>query len=109
MYEGGVPENIISEKSGHRSLRAYEKTLITQEKDAGATLKATVDHSAEHTTEDIKPCLQPGLPEHSMEDVKPSLQPGLPEHSMEDVKPCVQPGLPTFSGLQNCTFNFYTA
>ena len=94
MYEGGVPENIISEKSGHRSikgLRAHEKTSITQEKAAGATLNATVDPSAKQTTE----------------DTKPRNQPGLSKHSVEDVKPHVQPGLPTFTGLQNCTFNFY--
>ena len=41
MYEGGVPENIISEKSGHRSikgLRAYKRTSILQEKAAGASI-----------------------------------------------------------------------
>ena len=43
MYEGGVPENIISEKSGHRSIKglhAYERTSILQEKAAGASINA---------------------------------------------------------------------
>ena len=41
MYEGGVPENLISEKSGHKSikaLRSYESTSIQQEKGAGSMI-----------------------------------------------------------------------
>jgi len=41
MYECGLPEKIISEKSGHRSLkglRAYAHTAVLQEKAAGNTI-----------------------------------------------------------------------
>ena len=90
MYEGGVSENIISEKSGHRSikgLRSYEKTSVSQEKGAGATISP--GYAAEQKTEDVKPSTLPSTSQPVKDDSKPST-------------------LPTFSGLQNCTFNFYT-
>ena len=43
MYENGVPEKIIGEKSGHRSvkgLRAYEHTSVSQERAAGTSISA---------------------------------------------------------------------
>ena len=49
MYENGVPEKIISEKSGHRSLKAlrtYEHTSETQEKSAGESLRSKKVFSA---------------------------------------------------------------
>ena len=42
MYNRGVPENLIGEKSGHRSikaLRAYEKTSEDQQKIAGQSIQ----------------------------------------------------------------------
>ena len=42
MYNTGVPENLIAEKSGHRSLKAlcvYEKTSEDQEKLAGQSIE----------------------------------------------------------------------
>ena len=89
MYKAGVAENIFSEKSGHRGikgLRAYEKTSITQEKIAGAVINATVDLP---TTLEVK-----ARPSRDLED-------------NTDMKPSFK--LPTFSGLQNCTLNFYSA
>ena len=43
MYEGGVSENLISEKFGYRSikgLRSYERTSVSLEKAAGASIVA---------------------------------------------------------------------
>ena len=91
MYEGGVPENIISEKSGHRSikgLRAYERTSILQEKAVGASINA-----------EQALCVVKDEHEVDKKQVSPSEQvPQLPKN-----------GMPNFTGLQNCTFNFYSA
>ena len=41
MFEGGVPEKIISEKSGHKSikaLRTYERTTADQDRAACSTI-----------------------------------------------------------------------
>ncbi len=46
MFNKGVPEKLIAEKSGHRSLKAlrvYERTSVSQEKSAGTCLQDS-DH-----------------------------------------------------------------
>ena len=81
MYENG---KLISEKSGHRSLkalRAYERTSKKQEKAAGICIQAEKMFSVTETNNE------------STEFPKPSTK----EH----------PQLMQFSGLQGCTLNFY--
>jgi len=89
MYEGGVPQKIISEKSGHRSikgLRAYERTSLLQEKAAGTTV--TTGESFVHS------------------DMSAKTQVTQYVKSDENTKP-PNSIMPNFSGLQNCTFKLY--
>ena len=49
MYNAGVPETIIAEKSGHRStkaLRVYEKTSDAQQKQAGQSIQVEEEFRA---------------------------------------------------------------
>ena len=85
MYNTGVPENLIAEKSGHRSLkalRAYETTSKYQEKLAGQSI-------------------QVGKEFHAMVVDKENCAPGSGPGNT-GVGPLQQ-----FSALQQCTFNFY--
>ncbi|XP_011407854.1 PREDICTED: glutamine-rich protein 1-like [Amphimedon queenslandica] len=86
MYDSGVPEKLIAEKSGHKSLkglRAYEKTSTSQEKAAGDSI--TCEKSFNKTDmSDKKPVLLDGM------------KPMLPDQVVHN-----------FSGLQGCTLNFY--
>ena len=101
MYEGGVPENLISEKSGHKSikaLRSYESTSIQQEKGAGSMI------SGEASSGDLS--VMPTLPPAT---IPPSI---LPNPEFQDptmpTSEAHRPTVPSFSGLNNCTFNFYS-
>ena len=103
MYEGGVPENLISEKSGHKSikgLRAYEKTSVLQEKAAGSCIDGSKPfHSA------VADCTIDKTQVAVDQDVKQPFIDG------ETVLPVAQPSnnkMPNFSSLQNCTYNFYS-
>ena len=96
MYEGGIPENLISEKSGHKSikaLRCYESTSAQQEKVAGLMISGEAssgDHSVMPTLS-LAPRMLPN----------PKFQgPTMPasEAHRQDMS--------TFSRLNNCTFNF---
>ena len=96
MYNQGVPEKLISEKSGHRTLeglRSYEQSSVEMSKAAGETIadptKSFLDFGGKNP-----PTLSSKAP------VDP------PE---EPPKPPVDPQLPGFSGLTNChiTFNIY--
>ena len=86
MYENGVPEKLISEKSGHRSLKAlrtYEHISKTQEKVAGECIRSEkMFYVSEAVTE----------ARYSEKNKPNEEEPRLIQH---------------FSGLQNCTFNFY--
>ena len=45
LYESGVPEKLIQERTGHRSLealRVYERTNVQQHKAVSSTLSAPV-------------------------------------------------------------------
>ncbi len=83
MYNQGVPEKVIADKSGHRSidgLRAYEHPSRDLEKAAGNIIAD---------------------PTRSFKDVK--------EKGCEDIKQepiDIPQQLPGFSGLTNCTLNF---
>ena len=77
MYGGGIPEKVISEMSGHKSikaLRSYERTTAQQDREACNAI-------AEATTSKIKP-----------------------ENCSDDP---VQRSAPVFSALSHCTFNFH--
>ena len=48
MYEAGVPEKMIQERTGHRSvtaLREYQRTLMTQTMAVAKVLSASEKHS----------------------------------------------------------------
>ena len=98
MYNTGVPEKLIAEKSGHKSLKAlrvYEHTLKVQEKSAGQCIQSGASFDPICSTED-------------KENSNP-----VPKISMPSAGPtssCSSPGVPRgvqqFSGLTGCTFNF---
>ena len=85
LFVCNIPEKLIQEKTGHRSLsglRVYERTTSQQEK----TITKILESSS-----------------------------AMPEgNDVENVQPVKQPidssaAAPVFSGqLQNCVFNFYT-
>lgn len=100
MYNAGVPEALIAEKSGHKSmkaLRAYERTSKDQEKSAGRSIQQGKEFSvAVVGKENCAP--EPVLPPKSpMDSCSSSTRCGGP-----NVGPLQQ-----FSQLTNCTFNFY--
>ena len=100
MYNTGVPENLIAEKSGHRSLkalRAYEKTSEDQEKLAGQSIQEGKEFRAVVVNkENCAPeCV------HDTGTGKTT-----PPNGSGPSKPGVGP-LQQFSGLSHCTFNFY--
>ena len=93
MYNTGVPEKLIAEKSGHRSLkalRAYERTSEGQEKSAAK-------------------CIQlPGQAFNDSVALCPSdkeNRPPAPKINEQSTSKAA--ALQQFSGLSNCTFNFY--
>ncbi len=58
MFNKGVPEKLIAEKTGHRSLkalRAYERTSVIQEKSAGNCIQLSEHNFTKsiHMTEEI--------------------------------------------------------
>ena len=86
MYEGGVPENLISEKSGHRSLkglRSYERTSVSLEKAEGASIAASTTTVLTTTPNSVPTTIV-------KEETKDEPRKGAGV-------------LPNFSGLQNCT------
>ena len=93
MYNRGVPKNLIAEKSGHKSLkalRAHERTSEDQEISAGHNIQVVVDEE-NRTPASVHDCSN-----------GETLLPSGPS--------CTKPGvgpLQQFSGLSNCTFNFY--
>ena len=94
MYNTGVPEKLIAEKSGHRSLkalRAYERTSEDQEKSAAK-------------------CIQ--LPEQAFNDsVALCLsgkenRPSAPKNNEQSIS--IAAALQQFSGLSNnCTIQLF--
>ncbi len=98
MYENGVPEKIISEKSGHRSLKAlrnYEHTSETQEKAAGESLRSKKVFSA---------VSEPDGDESRKDEVDDKKKP-VNDVKQEEADPSRL--LQQFSGLHGCVFNFY--
>ena len=85
MYKKGVPEKLIAEKSGHRSveaLRMYEHTASELERAGGEVIS--------DPSKSFSALMQKQEPEE-----KPSTS-----------LPMFSPSLPEFSGLNNCTINF---
>ena len=91
MFNQGVPEKIIADKSGHKSLdglRAYEHPSTVLEKAAGDIIA----NPSKHFKEEVK---------QIKEEVKPEMQ-----QDSSPVKDSVL-ALPGFSGsMANCTINF---
>ena len=82
MYNSGVPETIISDKSGHRSLEALRSYERTEEELYKEAEQAIVDPEKKF-----------------LNDVKVKS-----EDKTEEAVPL--PQLPAFSGLNQCTINF---
>ena len=97
MYNTGVPEKLIAEKSGHKSLKAlrvYERTSEFQEKSAGQCIQSGTSFDPVATI-DEENC-DPVLPKQvSMSAGSSSSGSGVPKAMQQ------------FSGLSGCTFNFY--
>lgn len=95
MFKADVPEKIIAEKSGHKSLKAlrmYEQTSSLQEQAAGVAIINGGHHS------DFK--LDSSEMEKSDNNASAS---GQGKSSRSDISPFQ---LPTFSGkLEDCTIN----
>ena len=86
MFNQGVPEKVIADKSGHRSLdglRAYEHPSHNLEKAAGEVIAD---------------------PTRSFEDIKQEKQLAVEDVKQKPIDILQQ--LPGFSGLNNCTINF---
>ena len=107
MYNTGVPEKVISDISGHKSLkalRAYERTSIEQQKSAGESIQSGKPFIPEANEENF---------DNSSAVVKcASLEPSSAADSVESFKAgsVSKESLNTlqqFSSLQGCTFNFY--
>ena len=99
MYNTGVSEKLIAEKSGHKGLKAlrvYERTSKVQEKSAGQCIQSGASVDPISSIED-------------KENSNPVLMLSIP--SAGPTSSCSSPGVPKavqqFSGLTGCTFNFY--
>ena len=101
MYNTGVPEKLIAEKSGHKSLKAlrvYERTSEFQQKSAGQCIQSGTSFDPIPLPED-RESSNPVPPKHvSMPRAGPTSS-----SSGTGVSKAVQ----HFSGLNGCTFNFY--
>ena len=101
MYNTGVPENLIAEKSGHRSLkalRAYKRTSEDQEKLAGQSIQVGKEFRA--VVVDKENCAPECV--HDGFDTGKTAPPNGSGPGKSGVGPLQQ-----FSGLSHCTFNFY--
>ena len=99
MFGRGVPEKMIAQKSGHKSLkaiRAYERTSSTQEKAAGECIQ-----SARAFEEACGVYSQEDEPSVALPMVPSQKTPGAPEG--------FQKLMQQFSEIHNCTFNFYSS
>ena len=100
MYNLGVPEKLIADKSGHRSidgLRAYEHPSSVMEKAAGEIIA------------DPTKSFQAAKSEHEQEppiDDKPAKLPGLSDCNDDKPESHKPAQLPGFSGLSNCNITF---
>lgn len=104
MYERGVPEKIIAEKSGHKSLkslRMYEHTSVDQEKAAGESIvKGSLYRTEEASSSAVSE------PEASSSTEKmPEIEKKVSAKKLSESEKLMA----QFSGLQNCTFNFYSS
>ena len=107
MYITGVPEKVISDISGHNSLkalRAYERTSTEQQKNAGESIHSGKPFIPEANKENfdnssaVVKCAS--LEPSSTADNVGTFKAG--SVSKESLKTLQQ-----FSNLQGCTFNFY--
>ena len=115
MYEKGVPEKIIADKSGHKSmkaLRSYEHTSFMQEKAAGECIQHGKQYEPLVATE-TPPALSTAcsstaeIPSVALSKACNSTT-GMPPVVPSTPLPQQQiPPKMAFSGLNNCTFNFY--
>ena len=88
MYNAGIPEKLISDKSGHHSLdglRAYEHHSESMERNAEDSIAGIASLTAECKLET------------SIKSEGKSEPPEMPS---------ALPSLPQFSGMNQCTINF---
>lgn len=94
MFAAGVPEKIVAEVSGHKSvkaLRQYERTSLEQEQATGLAISGLEKFESPAIREQFG---------SSTPDVKPSFE-------KKNIASAVEKLMPTVSGqLSNCTFNF---
>ena len=95
MFQSGVPEKIVAEVTGHKSMKAlrqYERTTEQQFQAVGNSISSMEAFESEQ----VLP--QPEVREEKPQDSKPGKAALVGE---------LQKALPSISGnLNNCTFNF---
>ena len=97
MFNAKVPEKIIAEKSGHRSmaaLRSYEHTSYEQEQAAGRAIVSgeKLSDNDQVASTDVK----------SLEKKTPM------DSDVQEAENALKSVLPTFSGkMENCTIKFH--
>ena len=101
MFKADVPEKIIAEKSGHKSLKAlrmYERTSSLQEQATGVAIMTGEQFSSGHNDVELSELIEKS---DKKPDVDANAQGG--QSSKSEISPLQ---LPTFSGkLENCTIN----
>ena len=79
LYHNGIDEQLIMERTGHRSLdgvRSYKKTNEDQQIDISRTLQKSISTATKTSTEEIKNKDNLAI-NHSKNDQKASIQSGL--------------------------------
>ena len=101
MYATNVPEKLIAEKTGHRSLaglRAYERTTIIQEQAVSKTIN---DPSLTFVEAEERFSSHKSKQSEEKGDEKPNVEGASTDNSVVKI--------PMISGtLNNCVFNFYS-
>ena len=97
MFQTGVPEKIVAEVTGHKSMKAlrqYERTTEQQFQSVGSSISVMETFGQEQVLSVSKSEIE----EESVQETKPDKEALVGE---------LQKTLPSISGtLNNCTFNF---
>ena len=107
MFEAGVPEKLVQERMGHRSvesLRLYQRTTRTQHKAVSTVL--TSDKPAKFT-ETMEECSAQCKPDPVLKDEACSSSSGDLVPFMKQPQAPQNLSVPSFHSIQNCTMNFY--
>ena len=113
MFTSKVPEKIIAEKSGHRSLealRSYEHTSLEQDRAAGRAIISDERFPSDERVPSDERCPSDEKCPCPSDDQVTSMKSNMNPQMDADTKAekAVKTALPTFSGkMENCTINFH--